>query len=431
VGHTKIRTRLIIGLGLAAIMAVMSGASIAQAQPAQITMWDIPESDPYTAWWQEYVDEWNAANPDVQVKMEVFPTEEYKTKFVAALASDTLPDIFYGIPGPATEQAWTDGRIKSLDGLLDADRFAEGAMSSCSFDGQVVCMPLYLGAEFVYYNKDHFAQAGIDVDSWANPLQPTWEEFSAAAEALKAAGIPPIALGNKDDWPGIQWVWAFQSRFGGNEGFYNAVSGENGGSYSDPSILKAAEYTQQLGENGWLTPGFNGIGGADKYTLWTQGRGSMIFQGPWLLGYITDTAPEDFDYGFFVFPSFPDEDPANQGLVMAGIDALWIAANSPNAEAAADFLNGFADPDRAVDFAVDTQNISVIKGIVPPAGTEDDVLWQLGEVAGAAPGYSPWWDASGLPPEVNDEMLAMSQGLFAGEISPEDFVARLDKAAGR
>ena len=116
---------------------------------------------------------------------------------------------------------------------------------------------------------------------------------------------------------------------------------------------------------------------------------------------------------------------------MAGIDALWVAANSPNAEAAADFLNGFADPDRAVDFAVDTQNISVIKGIVPPAGTEDDVLWQLGDVAGAAPGYSPWWDASGLPPEVNDEMLAMSQGLFAGKISPEDFVARLDKAAGR
>ncbi len=277
--HRKTRTRLIIGLGLAAIMAVMSGASIAQAQPAQITMWDIPESDPYTAWWQEYVDEWNAANPDVQVKMEVFPTEEYKTKYVAALASDTLPDIFYGIPGPATQQAWKDGRIKSLDGLLDADRFAEGALSSCSFDGQVVCMPLYLGAEFVYYNKDHFAQAGIEVDSWANPLQPTWEEFSAAAEALKEAGIPPIALGNKDDWPGIQWVWAFQSRFGGNEAFYGAVSGENGGSYSDPSILKAAEYTQQLAENGWLTPGFNGIGGADKYTLWTQGRGAIDLPG--------------------------------------------------------------------------------------------------------------------------------------------------------
>ena len=167
--HRKTRTRLIIGLGLAAVMAVMSGASIAQAQPAQITMWDIPESDPYTAWWQEYVDEWNAANPDVQVKMEVFPTEEYKTKYVAALASDTLPDIFYGIPGPATQQAWKDGRIKSLDGLLDADRFAEGALSSCSFDGQVVCMPLYLGAEFVYYNKDHFAQAGIDVRLLGEP----------------------------------------------------------------------------------------------------------------------------------------------------------------------------------------------------------------------------------------------------------------------
>jgi hypothetical protein len=55
----------------------------------------------------------------------------------------------------------------------------------------------------------------------------------------------------------------------------------------------------------------------------------------------------------------------------------------------------------------------------------------LAEVAASAPGYSPWWDASGLPAEVNAEMLAMSQGLFAEEITPEDFVARLDAAAGR
>ena len=425
------RSGRLLGAALLTTILVGGGAPVGAADPVTITMWDIPESDPYVAWWQAYVEEFNAANPDIQVKLETFPTEEYKTKWAAAVASDSLPDIWYGIPGPQTETAWKDGKVQPLDGLMAKDRFAQGSVDTCSFDGQWACMPLYLGAEFVYYNKAQFAQAGVDPSTWANPQQPTWEEFTAAAEALKAAGIPPIALGNKDDWPGIQWLWAFESRFGGNEAFFDAVSGENGGSYCSEPMVKAADFTQQLATNGWLTPGFNGIGGPDKYTLWTQGQGAMIFQGPWLLGYIGDTAPEDFDYGFFVFPGFPEEDPDFQGLVMAGIDALWISKSSPNAAAAAKFLDGFSDPGRAADFAVKTQNISVVNGITPPAGSEDDVLWQLGEVAAAAPGYSPWWDASGLPPAVNDEMLAMSQPLFAGEITPDEFCRRLEKAAGR
>jgi hypothetical protein len=43
----------------------------------------------------------------------------------------------------------------------------------------------------------------------------------------------------------------------------------------------------------------------------------------------------------------------------------------------------------------------------------------------------PWLVLSAGAQKVNDEMLAMSQGLFAEEITPADFVARLDKAAGR
>jgi raffinose/stachyose/melibiose transport system substrate-binding protein len=407
---------------------------VSAAQPAapeeviNLTMWDIPESDPYTAWWNDYIAKFNAAHPNIQVKLEVFPGDAYKPKWAAALTADTLPDIWYGVLGPETEAAYKDGKVKSLEGLLKKERWSDVSVRGCSIEGKMVCMPLYTAPEYVYYNKKLFAQAGVDPQKWANPQQPTWDEFTAAAEALKKAGIPPIALGNKDNWPGIQWMWAFESRFGGNEAFYAAVSGE--GAYNSPPMLKAAEYTQMLAQNEWLTPGFNGIGGDDKYTLWTQGHGAMIFQGPWLLGYV-QSAPEDFDYSFFIFPSFPEQDPKFQGLIMAGIDALWISAKSPHPEAAAEFLNGFSEPDVAVDFAIKTQNVSAIKGVKPPAGHENDTVWQLGEVASTATGFSPWWDIAGLPPAVNDEMLNMSQGLFAQEITPQEFVDRLEKAAGR
>jgi hypothetical protein len=39
--------------------------------------------------------------------------------------------------------------------------------------------------------------------------------------------------------------------------------------------------------------------------------------------------------------------------------------------------------------------------------------------------------ASGLPAAVNDELLAMSQRVLAETITPDEFVARPDQAAGR
>ncbi len=127
--HPKEQARL-LGAALLTTVLVGGGAPVAAADPVTITMWDIPESDPYVAWWQAYVDEFNAANPDIQVKLETFPTEEYKTKWAAAVASDSLPDIWYGIPGPQTETAWKEGKVQPLDGLMAKDRFAQGSVDT-------------------------------------------------------------------------------------------------------------------------------------------------------------------------------------------------------------------------------------------------------------------------------------------------------------
>ena len=51
----------------------------------------------------------------------------------------------------------------------------------------------------VWYNKELFEKAGID----APPA--TWDEFLADVQKLKDAGITPIAVGEKDKWPGMFW----------------------------------------------------------------------------------------------------------------------------------------------------------------------------------------------------------------------------------
>jgi raffinose/stachyose/melibiose transport system substrate-binding protein len=249
---------------------------------------------------------------------------------------------------------------------------------------------------------------------------PTWDEFLAAGEALKAAGHIPIALGNADNWPGLFYFWAIQNRYGGVDELFNAVEGV--GSYTDPSFIKAGELVQQLETNGYFPDGFNGIGGDQTFTIFTQGNGAMIFQGPWVNGIISAEAPEGFEYDFFHFPSFADGDPNAQTDLMSGFDALWINAELPHTQEVADFLEGFYDPDTALDFMLATENISSIVGVAEAAAAEgsDPQLSALTEASGFAANFYPWWDWT-LQPAVTEQMMSTGQALFISELTPMEF----------
>lgn len=398
----------------------------AQDDPVRITMWDIPQSEPYTAWWEAYVERFNTENPDIQVAMEVFETDPYRTRLIGALNTNTAADIVYNAVGPIGFDYFRQGSFLALDGLLNTDLFSPGAIAQCSVDGQVVCMPLYLAPNFMYYNVDLFEQAGVDPQTWANPLQPTWEEFLAACDALLEAGIVPIALGNADQWPGLMWYAAFHNRFGGNEELFAARDGE--GAYTAPGFIRGGEALQELNARGYLPMGFNGIAGEQKYTLFTQGEAAIIYQGPWMLGYIQDGAPEDFEFGIFSFPSFSDGNPDSQTDIQGGVDALWITSSSQNPEAAAEFLNGFAVPENAISFAVETQNISVIRS-VEEQGLEGVLGTMVAETNRAAD-IVPWWDVA-LPAPVAEASLNNIQALFAGEMTPQTYAEALEAAAAR
>ena len=157
----------------------------------------------------------------------------------------------------------------------------------------------------------------------------------------------------------------------------------------------------------------------------------MIYQGPWLLGHITDTAPKDFSYGFFHFPRFPDGNPDSQRDVVAGIDALWVSAKTVHPETVGAFLKGFTDASKQLDFVLATNSVSAMADIEPPRERVGDMVWQISAAMKQTGAVIPWWDVSLLPPKVSETMLNLSQKLLLGEISPEAFAAELDRVAGK
>ena len=82
-------------------------------------------------------------------------------------------------------------------------------------DGEINALPYVANANGIIYNRDIFAQHGLDVPH-------TWDELIAVAETLQAAGVTPFAAGVADAWtvmPPFNALGAYAAR----DGFFDAL----------------------------------------------------------------------------------------------------------------------------------------------------------------------------------------------------------------
>ena len=79
--------------------------------------------------WAQMIKDFNAANKDVQIKMDLVPEDQYTTKILTAAAAGKAPDFGWGTAGQRAQWA-ADGVIQPLNDLakkvgLDLGDFSE------------------------------------------------------------------------------------------------------------------------------------------------------------------------------------------------------------------------------------------------------------------------------------------------------------------
>ena len=111
------------------------------------------------------------------------------------------------------------------------DIFLPGPMAVYKHEGKIYGVPWTFGMVGLWYNKALFEKAGI------TETPKTWSDFLGVVKTLKDAGITPIALGEKDKWPGHFW-WSYLAvRNAGQDGFMKAYTRE--GAFTDAPFVKA------------------------------------------------------------------------------------------------------------------------------------------------------------------------------------------------
>ncbi|MVQ43933.1 extracellular solute-binding protein [Microbacterium sp. MAH-37] len=212
--------------------------------------------------------------------------------------------------------------------------------------GRTSALPYSVMAASVIYNKQIFADNGIDVPT-------TWDELLAACEALKAAGVTPFEATLKDDWTvGQGW---FDYTVGGSLDvidFFDAlkVEGADVGPSSETSFSKdfaePMDRMQQLLKS-YINEDAPSRGYNDGNLAFAQGKAAMYLQGPWAFSEIAKTAP-DLELGTFPLPMTDSEDDL---AVRVNLDlAAMIPEGSRHKEAARDFLEYLYEPENIEEY---------------------------------------------------------------------------------
>ncbi|MBO1751312.1 extracellular solute-binding protein [Actinotalea sp. BY-33] len=137
---------------------------------------------------QTLADAFHEENPDITVELQEYDATNYDTQMTADLAAGTAPDVY------VQKNLRNFYTYQSGNQLLDvSDVVAEldegtGGAEFYEVDGASYAVPYRQDAWVLYYNKDLFAEAGVDEPdgSW------TWDDYATAAteltDGLEAAG---------------------------------------------------------------------------------------------------------------------------------------------------------------------------------------------------------------------------------------------------
>ncbi len=143
--------------------------------------WGAPEE---LAVWQQIVNDFEAANPDIKVNVEVADWDSYWEKLKTLLAANTPPDVF-AMDAPLYLDYQTRGVLLNLQPYIDKnpgmlDGFYPVTLQAYKLEDGYYGLPRDFQTIVLFYNKDMFDAAGMPYPTadW------TYDDLRNAAKTL-------------------------------------------------------------------------------------------------------------------------------------------------------------------------------------------------------------------------------------------------------
>lgn len=179
------------------------------------------------------LEEFLAANPDIEIVNDYAFDDDLKAKVKAEAAGGSLPDIM-AYWATLANSSWlyssdmlvpTEELTASIDGL-DISMIDESIIRTTSYDGVAYGIPLNTLRMCYIVNKALYEQCGVTLPTEYDKY--TYEQFREDGKVFLENGIIPLAVGYKDGNPGHYYLAELISQMqGGLDELYGIMEYKN------------------------------------------------------------------------------------------------------------------------------------------------------------------------------------------------------------
>ncbi|MFC3076064.1 ABC transporter substrate-binding protein [Shinella pollutisoli] len=138
--------------------------------------------------------------------------------------------------GRQAEELVEAGLMRDLTDVATRENWKEivkpsSLLDSCTIDGKIYCAPVNIHSwQWLWLSNAAFEKAGVAVPK-------NWDEFVAAAPALEAAGIVPLAVGGQP-WQAAGAFDVLMVAIAGKDTFYKVFKDKDAEAAAGPEIAK-------------------------------------------------------------------------------------------------------------------------------------------------------------------------------------------------
>lgn len=396
-----------------------------EAQQITLTVWDFKYAEEITGAAFRKMDQmFMEQYPNVTINHVAQPESNYYQLLMSAFTAKSDVDV---VLSHTDNRAWNladffevlDPYITDVKGTYD-----KSALKACSASGSsekdMRMLPLTAQGVGFYYNKTALKAAGVDTAK--APV--AWNDFLAACDALKKAGITPIVLGNAGGTFGIDFFYrCLLGTFYGDrlEGFSDGTA-----NFTDSEFLEATRMIKSLYDKGYVNVENGSISYfMDAINSFKAGNGGFF------VGLCSDIAHwKDFgdalgyeNVGYFPSPvlpkvAYPDAQ-VNQG---AGL-GMAVVSYGENKEMAVKYIESYTSGEGG-KVLMDASG-AIVPNSTIPVDTSKEMLSQI----------LSYMTTSGVPDFMNKVPGAMITDFYnfqylyfiSNEISEAEYIKTVQK----
>lgn len=358
---------------------------------------------------QQKFDLYMEEHPNVTIKPVDIGTERFQ-KLMTLIGSGTAPDIIY-INEWCYSLAYRDVLLP-LDSYIEADEdfdlsdYPESLLVPLRYEDQLYALPQEVSPYVMYYNKDMFNAAGVDLptDDW------TMDDFYAAAKALTNPDENVYGYRHPGAWADQILNWFSLS------GVEYDTSGTEVQGLDTPEALEALQFLYDLVVVDQISPNPAALTAMGKSAdaLFRNQSVAMQASGLWdLPTYKAD--PLSFEWDVVRMPQGKTQ------KVKAGILNWGISADSDNPDATWELLKFLAGPEG--------MRIVAESNMALPASTDEDANQivldthfpeNVQAFVDSVPDVDMTDQLSIYRTEVNTKLQELVDKMLIGESTPEE-----------